>query len=254
MPIPARRCGLVLFAATAFASAAAADTAPADAAVQKELVRLTQNLMDALVPGDAEVWKKTLADDAVIVDEFGRIQNKADAVAGIHAFPAGFSGSIEIRDAQVRVHGDAAVLQGEMYETETVLGQKLIVRYIFANTFVRRDGAWKLLAATDVTLPTPPPALSVDGIVPADYVGTYRYGPERAWTFAADGNALSFATKAGGQRTPVEAIARDVFMEGGDERNLLIFRRDASGRIVELIERRKFNDLHLTRDKASNKS
>jgi hypothetical protein len=31
------------------------------------------------------------------------------------------------------------------------------------------------------------------------------------------------------------------------ERNLVIFRRDGSGKVVELIERRKFNDLHLKR-------
>jgi len=39
-----------------------------------------------------------------------------------------------------------------------------------------------------------------------------------------------------------------VFMGSDDERNLLIFRRDAGGKVVELIERRKFNDLHLRRE------
>jgi hypothetical protein len=33
-----------------------------------------------------------------------------------------------------------------------------------------------------------------------------------------------------------------------DERNLLIFRRDAAGHVTGLIERRKFNDLRLRRD------
>ena len=43
-------------------------------------------------------------------------------------------------------------------------------------------------------------------------------------------------------------------MTGGDERNVAIFRRDASGRVVELIERRKFNDLHLKRDDSPKKT
>ncbi len=43
-------------------------------------------------------------------------------------------------------------------------------------------------------------------------------------------------------------------MSGDDERNLLIFRRDPSGQIVELIERRKFNDLHLKRDDTPKKT
>ena len=42
-------------------------------------------------------------------------------------------------------------------------------------------------------------------------------------------------------------VAHDVFMDDGDEKNLLIFRRDASGAIVSLIERRKFNDLLMQR-------
>jgi hypothetical protein len=37
-------------------------------------------------------------------------------------------------------------------------------------------------------------------------------------------------------------------MGGDDERNILVFRRDDAGKIVELIERRKFNDLHLKRE------
>ncbi len=36
-------------------------------------------------------------------------------------------------------------------------------------------------------------------------------------------------------------------MGSDDERNLLVFRRDAQGKVNALIERRKFNDLRLAR-------
>jgi hypothetical protein len=39
----------------------------------------------------------------------------------------------------------------------------------------------------------------------------------------------------------------DGFTEGSDEKNLIIFRRDGSGRVERLIERRKYNDLHMDR-------
>jgi hypothetical protein len=232
--------GAMLLASPAFAET--------DADVQARLVALTQSLMDALIPGNGEVWQRTLTDDAIIIDEFGRIQDKKEAVDSVHPFPKGFSGSIEIRDPSVRVHGDSAVLKGEMYEKEGVFDQNLVVRYIFANTFVRENGEWKLAAAIDVTLPTAPPKLDVPGLVPGDYAGTYAYGPGRAWSVAAENGQLFYTTKAGGPHTMLDAIGKDVFMTGGDERNLAIFRRDASGRVVELIERRKFNDLHLKRD------
>ena len=228
--------------------------AETDAQVQSRLVALTQELMDSLIPGTPEPWQRILADDAVIIDEFGRIQDKKAAVESIHPFPQGITGNIEIRDAKVRVHGDTAVLQGEMYETETVFGQALVVRYIFANTFARSGGDWKLVAAIDVTLPTEPPALKVDGLVLGDYAGTYTYGPGRAFSVAVDEGRLYYTTKAGGPHTPLAALGKDVFMTGGDERNLAIFRRDASGRVVELIERRKFNDLHLKRDDTPKKA
>ncbi len=221
--------------------------AASDEHTQTELVQLTQELMDALPAGHADVWQRILADDAMIVDEYGRRQNKAEAVGSIHAFPPGFSGGIEIRDAQLRARGDVAVLNGEFYERESVFDQKLVVRYLFSNTFVRRDGAWQLLAANDVTLPTPPPTLAVADLKLDDYPGIYRYGPDRAFTVARAGDALFYTTKAGGRPVGLQPVAKDVFMDEGDEKSLLVFRRDAHGRLVELIERRKFNDLHLTR-------
>jgi len=232
----------------------AAAFAETDAEVQTKLVALTQALMDALIPGNADVWQRTLADNAVVIDEFGRIQNKKEAVDSVHPFPQGLSGSIEIRDPKLHLHGDTAVLNGEMYEKESVFGQQLVVRYIFANTFVRDGADWKLLAASDVTLPTEPPKLAVAGIVLGDYAGTYAYGPKRAFSVAVENGALFYTTKPGGPHTMLDAIGKDVFMSGGDERNLVIFRRDAAGRVDELIERRKFNDLHMKREESPSHS
>ncbi len=220
---------------------------PASPQVRTEIVSLSQQLMDAIGEGRKNVWQRLVADDAVIVDEFGRRQGKKDIVDSLRPFPPGFSGSIEVRDARVNVYGDTAVIECEEYERETVFGQKLVVRYIAVNTFVRRDGQWKLVAMEDVTLPTPPPKLAVAGLDLADYAGTYRYGPDRAWTFSVHGGELSYVTKAGRAAIAVDPVAKDVFMEDNDERNLLVFRRDASGQVTALIERRKFNDLRLAR-------
>ena len=235
-------------AAMSVLAASAAASSPSQ--TRDELVRLTQELMDAIPVGRTDVWQRILADDVVVIDEFGRRQTKKEAVDAIHPMPQGFSGSIEIRDPALHAVGDTAVLSGEMYERESVFDQRLVVRYIFSNTFVRRDGRWQLLAAMDVTLPTRPPTLAVADLHPADYPGTYRYGPGRAYVVALDGDRLSYTTRAGGKSTPLDAVAKDVFMEGGDERNLLVFRRAGDGHVVELIERRKFNDLHLEREAA----
>ncbi|MGA9340766.1 MAG: nuclear transport factor 2 family protein [Rhodanobacteraceae bacterium] len=229
---------------------AAVFAVPAPPKVAGEIVSIAQRLMDAVGTGDKAIWRNTMTDDAVVIDEFGRVQSGKEMVDSLRALPQGFSGSIEVRNPQVNLYGDTAVLQAEAYERESVFEQKLVVRYIMTCTFVKRADAWKLVAYADVTLPTAPPKLDVPGLDPRDYAGIYRYGPGRAWTFSVERGVLGYVTKQGRPFQPVEPIAKDVFMGSDDERNLLVFRRDHLGQVDELIERRKFNDLHLARERA----
>lgn len=225
-----------------------AGAAEASPQVRDAVVASAQALYDALGTDKSDVWQRTLTDDAVILDEFGRRQNRAEAVKDIRPFPPGFSGSIEIRDAHVAIYGDTAVLDCEAYEKETVHGQKLVVRYKNIFTFVKQGGAWQVAALVAVTLPTPPPPLEVRDVHVEDYGGTFRWGPGRAFIVSASAGKLSYVTREGGAPTALDPLAKDVFMEGGDEKNIVIFRRGAGGRVEELIERRKFNDLHAKRE------
>ncbi|WP_168170837.1 nuclear transport factor 2 family protein [Rhodanobacter sp. C01] len=224
------------------------DAAEAPTVLRDQLVAITQAWVDAIPLGKQDVWQRTLADDAVLIDEFGRIQHKKDAVASLQPFPAGFSGSIELRDPHVQQYGDTALLRVEEYERESIFNQKFVVRYQSLLTFIRQAGTWKLAGYADVTIPTPPPKLTVGGLALDDYTGSYRYGPDRAWSVSVKDGVLGYVTKAGRPFNRIEPIARDVFMGTDDERNLLIFRRDAAGHVTELVERRKFNDLHLARE------
>ncbi len=215
--------------------------------VERELVAITQALFDSIGSGNADFWARALADDAFVIDEFGRRQDKLEMVRSIRPFPPGFSGSIEVREPRVHVYGSTAVVECEAFEREEVFGQKLVVRYRTANTFVKVGTDWKLLTMVTVTLPTQPPLLAVRGLPRADYPGIYRYGSDRAYRIELDGDKLSYTTRPGGKPIPLEPIAKDVFMEGGGERNLLIFRRGDAGKVEGLIQRRKFNDLWMKR-------
>src|SRR5262245_26234913 len=208
----------------ALAASVPARGAEAPAAVRDEILVLAKGLWDALGTGKAEVWERALAEDAVVIDEYGRRQTKAEIVKDIRPLPAGFTGSIEVRTPHVRQYGDAVILDCEDYEQEKVFDQKLVVRYWSTMTFVREGKSWKLAALHVVTLPTQPPALKVSDLRLDDYPGTYRYGPDRAWMVAAADGRLSFTTRAGGTPVLLEPISRDVFMDAGAERNLVIFR------------------------------
>jgi hypothetical protein len=212
-----------------------------------EIVKRAQTLFDGLAPGDVALWREALTEDAVLIDEFGRRQTKAEALRDMRPLPAGFSGSIEVRHPNVHFYQGTAVLDCEMFEQEKVFEQQLTVRYLATLVFVHQGRDWRLAAMETVTLPTPPPRLEVGDLPVSDYPATYAYGPGRSFIVELEGRELKFRTRSGGRATPLEPLAKDVFMDAGEERNLILFRRDERGRVTSLVERRKFNDLHMRR-------
>src|SRR5213082_1231139 len=76
---------------------------------QDELVRRTQELYDAIVPGNQAPWKQYFADDCIFADEKGRIFDKPKMIAHSAPLPAGFSGTIKIVNAQSRIIGNTAI-------------------------------------------------------------------------------------------------------------------------------------------------
>src|SRR5260370_19653187 len=95
-----------------------------------EVVKRAQTLFDGLAPGDVALWREALTEDAVLIDEFGRRQTKAEALADMRPLPAGFSGSIEVRHPTVHFYPATAVLDCEMFQQEKVFEQQLTVRYL----------------------------------------------------------------------------------------------------------------------------
>ena len=96
---------------------------------QAELVRRTQELYDALSAGNPAPFRKYFADDCIFSDEKGRTLDKVKLVADITPLPNGYSGAIKIDKPQSRLAGDAAVLNYDLDEKETIFGQNLTARY-----------------------------------------------------------------------------------------------------------------------------
>src|SRR5437667_1179922 len=92
---------------------------------QDELVRRTQELYDAVVPGNQAPWKKYFADDCIFSDEKGRTLDKTKLFADVTPVPAGYSGSIKVDKIEAGIVGRTAVLSYEANETETIFDRKL---------------------------------------------------------------------------------------------------------------------------------
>lgn len=105
---------------------AARPSAAADAA---ELRRITQEMMDAVAPGHAEVWRRYLDERLVYVDENGATHDKAEVLRELTPLPPGLVGRIEVDVFRAEIHGDVAVVAFEVQEHLDYHGQPLRGRF-----------------------------------------------------------------------------------------------------------------------------
>ena len=72
--------------------------AAASTVTQDELVRRTQELFDAVAAGDKTPWQKYYSEDCIFHDEKGRSLDKTKLIADIEPLPAGYSGTIKVKN------------------------------------------------------------------------------------------------------------------------------------------------------------
>ena len=210
------------------------------ALTQEELVRRTQELFDAVVPGNKEPWERYFADDCIFADEKGRNFNKTQLIADITPLPKGYSGTIKIAKPQSIIHGDTAVLSYDLDETETIFGQKLTARYHVTDTWLRRNGAWQIVSSQAMRYYEDPAVASIDPKKFADFHGTYERAPGQTRHVFSEGEDLY--VERNGKREQLLPEGREIFFRRGIEGRIL-FRYTDNGKVDALIDRRNNEDV-----------
>ena len=205
-----------------------------------ELVRRTQELYDAIVPGDQGPWKKYFADDCMFADEKGRSFDKPKLIADITPLPAGYSGTIKIENAQSRIIGNTAVLSYDADETETIFGQKLKARYHTTDTWLQRNGNWQIIASQAHRYYEDPAVGKADPKKFADYIGTYELAPGQTRSVSVEGEKLFVERK--GKKEQLFPETSELFFRKGVEGRIL-FRYSGNGKVDALIDRRNNEDV-----------
>jgi len=234
---------ILLIIGVLFASACASrksGSASQGSITQEELVRRTQELNDSVAGGDQGPWKKYFADDGMYFDEKGRNMNKEALVADITGLPAGSSGTIKVEKAQSHIEGSVAILSYELDETEIVEGQVEKARYHETDTWLRRNGEWKIVAGQVLRYYEDPAAGEVDARRFADYVGTYELAPGKRLVISRDGKEL-FRQRGDAPKVELIPEAEGIFFRKGVEGRIL-FRRER-GKVSALIDRRNNEDV-----------
>ncbi len=219
-------------------------TAGSRAADQAEIKRIAQELFDAVAPGDATVWTRHTDDSFVLTDEEGNVYDKRAFLAALRPLPTGYSGSLRVTEPVVRFFGDAAVLTHLALEEEMVFGQKLEARFRSTDTYVRRDGRWRLAASQIMVIPAPrhagavPPAAALDA-----YVGAYQLDPSVSYEVARRGEQLFGQRTGRAAEELLPALCADTFFRRGTWRGEKVFTRNGAGRVTHMIDRRDNRDL-----------
>jgi hypothetical protein len=85
------------------------------------------------------------------VDFRGRLYDKAKMIADTRNGPNYFI-SNHLNEVKVRFYGDIAIAQGnESWERRT--GER--ARFVWTDTWIRRDGRWQIVAGEDLPMPEP---------------------------------------------------------------------------------------------------
>ena len=214
----------------------------ADAATEKELAAIAQELFDAVAVGNKAPWEKYLADDMIYTDENWQILTKKDLVDGLQPLPKGYSGNIRMANVQSRINGDAAVLSYRLLEEETVFGQKLTPTYLETDTYFKRNGRWQMIASHVIVMPSERKSVALDPKFYQTVVGEYELTPGITYTIALEGEKL-IGQRSGRAKEELVAADDNTFFRKGSVRGEKVFARDATGRVTALLDRRENNDL-----------
>ena len=209
------------------------------AITQEELVRRTQELFDAVVPGNKEPWQKYFAEDCIFADEKGRSLNKTQLVADIAPLPKGYSGTIKIVKPKSVIHGDMAILSYDLDETETIFGQKLTARYHVTDTWLQRNGVWQIVSSQAMRYYEDPAVARIEPKKFADFNGTYELAPGQTRRVFSEGENLY--VERNGKSEQLLPEGSEIFFRKGVEGRILF--RYADGKVDALIDRRNNEDV-----------
>lgn len=139
----------ILFAAIAAAGAAQAQDAARD---EREILQVEAALCRAFETGDVQALRDGLDPTFTLTDSRGTVtdldQNLAEVASGDPDYEV-----FRNHGQEIRLYGDAAIVTGITSIRSHSAGETFEGDFQFTDTWVRRDGGWKLAASHASRLP-----------------------------------------------------------------------------------------------------
>jgi ketosteroid isomerase-like protein len=119
---------------------------------ERYIVESERQWAESVATGDPSTVERILADDFLGVDPRGKLYDKAKMIADTRNAREYFI-SNRLNEVKVRFYGDTAIAQGdETWERRT--GER--GRFVWTDTWIRRNGRWRIVAAQDLSAPESP--------------------------------------------------------------------------------------------------
>jgi uncharacterized protein DUF4440 len=120
---------------------------------EQELIRLNQELVDALARGDKSVANRIYADNFVRITVQGGVLTKAQVLDSLKAPDANVKISYESKDIKVFDYGTTAILVYLSIRHTDNKGERSDFFYRVTDTFIKRDGHWIKAASVGTPIP-----------------------------------------------------------------------------------------------------
>lgn len=208
----------------------------------ENLAAITQELVNALAPGQSALWEHWTHPHFVLTDENSQRMERKQFLSGIAPLPVGASGTIKVVDFIAKSERDTQVTTYILDEFEHYHGEELHAQYRQTDTWVRNGGAWRLLASQVIAIRTDPPAVELPPKLWQQYAGHYRLPDGLSLDISWDGNEARIRKGSGGQR-PLKAELVDLLFVPRDPRIRYLVKRDGAGTITKLLQRRESWDI-----------
>ncbi|MEO5819246.1 MAG: DUF4440 domain-containing protein [Vicinamibacteraceae bacterium] len=192
------------------------------------LLELSRARLRAVDAGDKAAFATGLDPEGLFADEDGVVRTGAALLEEVRPLPSGYVGKLEMREPQVRVSGDVAVVTYGIAERLDLFGQRLNTRYHTTDVYQRRTDAWRLIASHTSVIPGELPRIALPPARMTDYVGRYRLGEGPTAEVRVDGARLLFE-REGRPAQELVPTGRDRFAQAGRPRVERLFTRDAAG-------------------------
>jgi ketosteroid isomerase-like protein len=116
---------------------------------EQYIIKSEREWAESVASGDASIIERILADDFIGVDPDGKQYKKQTMVDDTRNAPKHFV-SNHLNDVKVRFYGDTAVAQGD---ESWVRRDGRRGRFVWTDTWVKRNGKWQIVAAEDLIAP-----------------------------------------------------------------------------------------------------